>query len=177
MFDFLGLKNTIAKFGSELVSMRSQVETLHRQREDIINAPATREDVKAMVEKWSIGKSSEYTERLQLRMHEFVTHPETLQDARRINQRMNLFGRSEAQGDTGMYACPEFSDMAICFIMGPALIKSLHAAIDAMDWPFGGISLADRGKKIKEIDEKLEKLLKQESSLVNAANEAGVRLD
>jgi hypothetical protein len=177
MFDFLNLKKTLANFAGELVNLRSQIEILHRQREDIVNAPATREDVKAMVEKWASGRSVEYVKRLQFNMQEFVTHPKKLQDAQAIDNRMTLFGKSRQQGGLGMYPGPELEDMAICCLMGPSLIKSLHAAIDAMEnWPTDSMPMNGRAKKISELDDKLAKLVQQESSLVSAATDAGVHI-
>lgn len=177
MFDFLSLKKTLANFAGELGDLRSQIENLQRQREDIVNAPATREDVKSMVEKWAAGRSVEYVKRLQFNMHEFVADPKNLQDAQAIDNRMTLFGKSRQMGALGMFPGPELEDMAICCLMGPSLVKSLHAAIDAMEnWPAGSMPLNGRAKKIGELDDKLAKLVQQESSLVSAAADAGVRV-
>jgi hypothetical protein len=177
MFDFLGLKKTLANFAGELGGLRSQIETLQRQREDIVNAPATREDVKAMVETWAAGRSAEYIKRLQFNMQEFVIDPKNLQAAQVINGRMTLFGVSRQMGALAMFPGPELEDMAICCLMGPALIQSLHAAIDAMeDWPKGSLPMKGRAREISDLDDKIAKLVKQEFSLVSAAEDAGVRI-
>lgn len=177
MFDFLGLKKTLADFAGELGGLRTQIETLQRQREDIVNAPATREDIKAMVETWAAGRSAEYVRRLQFNMHEFVIDPKNLQDPQAISNRMTLFGKSRQLGALAMFPGPELEDMAICCLMGPALIKSLHTAIDAMeDWPKGSIPMSGRARKISDLDDKIAKLAQQESSLVSAAQDAGVRV-
>lgn len=177
MFDFFSLKKTLANFAGELGGLRSQIETLRRQREDVVNAPATREDVKAMIETWAAGRSAEYVKRLQFNMQYLVTHPKNLQDAQVVNSRMTLFGASRQLGGLGMFPGPELDDMAICCLMGPTLIKSLHAAIDAMeDWPKGSIPMSGRAQKISELDGKIAKLVQQESSLVSAAQDAGVHV-
>ncbi|MDO8320609.1 hypothetical protein [Rhodoferax sp.] len=177
MFDFLSLKKTLANFAGELGGLRSQIEILQRQREDIVNAPATREDVKAMVEKWAAGKSAEYVKQLQFNMQEFVTKPEHLLNAQTIENRMTLFGKSRQLGGLGMFPGPELDDRAICCLMGPALITSLHAAIDAMEnWPKGSIPMSGRAKKISDLDNKIDELSQKESVLVNAAKDAGVRV-
>lgn len=177
MFDFLSLKKTLANFAGELGGLRSQIENLQRQREDIVNAPATREDVKAMVEKWAAGKSAEYVKRLQFNMQEFVTQPKNLLDAQAVENRMTLFGKSRQIGEFAMFPGPELEDQVICCLMGPTLITSLHAAIDAMEnWPKGSIPMSGRAKKISDLDDKIAELSQKESVLVNAAKDAGVRV-
>lgn len=177
MFDFLSLKKTLANFVDELGGLRSQIEKLQRQREDLVNAPATREDVKAMVEKWAAGKSAEYVKRLQFNMQFFMNKPGKMLDAQVVENRMTLFGKSRQQGGDGMFPGPELEDQAICCLMGPALITSLHAAIDAMEnWPKGSIPMSGRAKKISDLDDKIAELSQKESVLVNAAKDAGVHV-
>lgn len=176
MFDFLNLKTTLSKFAGELSGVRAQIESLRQQREDLINAPATREDVKAMVEKWATGKAAQYVLRLQYNMTALITSPVNMQDDAVIESRMTLFGKSRQQGgEFTMFPGPELEDMAICCLMGPALIQSLMSAIDAMqNWPAGAVTLIGRAKKIKELDGTLAKLLQQEDSLVKSGVDAGV---
>jgi hypothetical protein len=178
MFDFLNLKKTLGNIVNELAGIRSQIEKLQRQREDIINAPATRDDVKAMIEKWTSGKSAQYILRLQFNLQMLITNPTKLTDETCIEQRMTLFGKSRQTGEHSMFPGPELEDMAICCLMGPTLVQSLHTAIDAMDnWPVGAIPLEGRDKKIRELDEKISKLVKQDVALTDSAQEAGVHLD
>lgn len=177
MFDFLGLKKTLSDVAGQVSELRSQIEKLQRQREDIATAPATREDVKAMVTSWVAGRSAEYVKRLQFNMQEIVSNPSDFQDENAVNGRMTLFGRTRQQGGLGMFPGPELEDMAICCLMGPALVKSLHETIDSMDnWPKGGIPMRDRAKEIQKLDEKISRLVEQESSIVSAAADAGVRI-
>lgn len=178
MFDFLSLKKTLSSFSSELGDLRTQIESHQRQIEDIVNAPATREDVKAMVTRWAAGKSGEYVKRLQFNLHEFICHPKNLQNEAAVESRMTLFGKSRQQGALGMFPGPELEDMAICCLMGPAVVAAMHAAIDAMqDWPEGAVPFAGRDKAISDLDNKLAALVKKEASLVSSAEEAGVRLN
>lgn len=178
MFDFLSLKKTLANFAGELGDLRSQIENLQRQREDIVNAPATREDMKAMVEKWAAGRSAEYMKKLGATIKGFAIDTGRLQVEQEINRSMTLFGTTRNLYPLGMHPGPELDDMAICCLMGTSLVKSLHAAIDAMEnWPAGSMPMSGRAKKIGDLDEKIAKLVQQKSSLVSAAADAGVRVD
>lgn len=177
MFDFLSLKKTLANFVDELGGLRSQIEKLRRQREDLINAPATREDVKAMVERWAAGKSAEYVKRLRISVQSFINKPVQLLDAQAVEKRMTLFVKSGQQFGAGIFPGYELEDQAICCLLGPALITSLHAAIDAMEnWPEGSIPMSGRAKKISDLDDKIAELSQKESVLVNAAKDAGVHV-
>lgn len=176
MFNFSSIKKMLSDAGTEIRQLRQQIEAAQRQREDIITAPATREDVKTMVEKWAGGRSAEYIKRLQFNIQEFVTDPKNLQDAQVVDCRMTLFGKSRQMGALGMFPGPELDDMAVCFLMGTPLVKALHAAVDAMDWPLGSLPMEGRAKKISELDAKIAALVQQESSLVSAAAEAGVQI-
>ena len=177
MFDFLSIKKTLADVGKQVSDLRSQIETLQRQREDIVSAPATRADVKEMVAQWVERKSTEYMRRLEFNLQEFVTHPKNLKCEKTVGHRMTLFGTTRQLGALTMFPGPELEDMAICCLFGPALITSLNTIIDAMEnWPAGGIPMRERGKKIKDIDAQIDKLMSQESALVSAAQEAGVQI-
>lgn len=177
MFDFLSIKKTLADVSNQVRKLRQQIETLQRQREDIINAPATRDDVKEMVAQWVEKKSTEYMRRLEFNLGEFITHPEKLKCENTVGHRMTLFGTTRQLGALTMYPGPELEDMAICCLLGSTLKTSLNATIDAMEnWPAGGIPMRERGKKITDIDTQIEKLMSQESALVGEAQEAGVQI-
>lgn len=178
MFDFLNLKKTLGDIVNQMSDIRSQIEKLQRQREDIINAPVTREDVKAMIGKWANKKSAEYLLRLQFNLQPLITDVANMASEEKVEQRMTLFGKSRQHGEFSMFPGPELEDMAICHFMGPALVQTLHASIDAMtDWPAGAVPLKGREKTIQDLDEKISKLMKMDTSLTDSAEEAGVRLD
>lgn len=178
MFDFLPLRKTLSTFVAEVASLRGDIERLQREREDIITAPATRQDMKAAVDRWVSGRAAEYVKKLRFNMGPLICKPESFKDPAVFDKRMTLFGTSRQLGgaDT-MFPGPELEDMAICALVGPALTKALHEAIDAMDWPENSRPMAGREDRLASIDSKLAKLVEQEEKLTAAARESGITLD
>lgn len=177
MFDFLPLRKTLSTFITELNSLRSQIERLQQEREDIINAPATRQDMKDAIERWASGRAAEYVKKLRFNMDPLIVKPERFKEQAVFDRRMTLFGASRQMGGDAMYPGPELEDMAICALVGPALIKSLHVAIDSMEWPDNSRPMAGREERVASIDAKLSKLVEQEEKLTAAARESGITLD
>jgi hypothetical protein len=178
MFDFSSLKKSVQSIAGQARDLRAQVENAKREREDITNAPVTREDVKAMVSAWAAGKSAEYVKRLHCNMQELIRDAKSLQDPKMIEHRMTLFGKTRQQGgEFTMFPGPELEDMAICCLLGPALVTALHAAIDRMDWPAGALPVAARVKAVNKLDAQIAELVAQEAELVTTARQAGIVIE
>ena len=177
MFNISLFKKSIGDFAAQLRAVRRQIEELQQLRENVTNAPSTREDVKSMVAAWAARKSDEYILRLRFNMGRFVTNAMALQDPAEVERGMTLYGKTRQLGGAHtMFPGPELEDMAICCLLGPQIVKTLHAAIDAMDWPSNSQPLADRARKISDIDARLSKLIQEEQDLVSAAAEHGVQI-
>jgi hypothetical protein len=176
MFEnLLSFKKSVASLAADVQKVRDAIEKLQQQREEVATAPATREDVKAMVEQWITGKAALYLKKLRFNMDEFIANPrQALADPVQIENRMSLFGKSRQLGEYAMYPGPELQDEAMSLLFGPHLVKAMHVAIDAMEWPPNALPLAGRAERLAELDEKISKLSAEEAEVVAEARNAGV---
>lgn len=169
-FDFSFLKKSAGDVVANVRSARKQIEQLKRDREDIANAPLTKDDVKGMLKGHIAAQSKKYQGALGHQVLELargcnVVNPEGDRHAITFaNTRDATFG-------------PMLLDRAFCGLFGTALYDSLAAMIDAMAWPAGSRPIQGREDALAEIDKRLKKLIEQEQSFVSAAAEVGLRID
>jgi hypothetical protein len=169
MFDLSFLKKSVAALTQERTKLLQAIEQLQREREDILTAPATREDIKAMVSTWCADRAGKYRAQLFTALSPFIRKPKLAHSDNGLNV-FTLFG---AQGS--QLAGPVLSDMAICALFGPALVKAVHESIDAMqDWPANALPWKGRTERVEGIDKKLADLIANEADIVAQARSAGI---
>jgi hypothetical protein len=168
MFDISFLKKSVASIGQQNKKLSADIEMHQRKREDIINAPATKEDLKAMVAAWCQERSGKYAEHLSAALGIFIRKPALMADQNRV-AKFTVFG---AQGS--YLPGPALNDMVLCSLFGPALVTALHASIDAMEWPANALPIAGRAKQVEDLDARIGKLTKEQAELVAEARDAGV---
>lgn len=171
------LKDSLESFGADFRKHATEIAQLREERAELARARPTRDEVKAMLTQWAARRSSDYLERLQFNLGDLLKDHEVLGNAAQIEQRVSLFGKSRVLGGLGMFPGPELEDMAICFLLGPQLVKALHAAVDAMPWPANSMSAADRTRRIEAIDKKLARMTKEHDELVVQARAYGVDVE
>jgi len=172
-FDFSFIRKSVQSLSSQVTDLRAQIAKLTAERAAILAAPASREDVKAMVTSWAKDRASEYITSLQMNMAFFVKYADKLADPATVRQRMTVFGASQQLG-SGFESGPSLNDKAVCALFGAALIDGVHAAIDRMQWPDGALPLEGRQKRVQEIDRALSTLVAEEAEIVSSARSAGV---
>jgi cell division protein FtsB len=173
MFDLSFIKKSVASLAQQVQQLRTDIEKLQREREDILTAPATRDDIKTMAAAWCEERSAKYGVLLRGSLQVFIRKPALMQDRAKVAERMTCFG-SVGQLN-GIIPGPGLTDMAMCALLGPALVKSLHATIDAMeDWPANALPMAGRSERVDALDKKITKLTREESDMVAEARAAGV---
>lgn len=169
MFDLSFLKKSVTALTQERAKLLNAIEELQREREDILNAPATRDDIKAMVSAWCADRAGKYLPQLSNALSPFIRKPKLIHGDGGMHS-FTLFG---AQGN--QLAGPVLSDMMICALFGPALVKALHETIDATpEWPANALPWKGRTERIAAIDKKLEALIASEADIVAQARSAGV---
>lgn len=174
--NFLSFKKSLQSLAAEVHEHRGAIEALQRERETVLAAVPTRDEVKAMLAGWWARRNAEYVKRLQHHMtQQLLQKPEKLRDPGAVDQWMTLFGKTRMQGALAMQPGPELEDMAICSLLGSELmLKSLDAAVDAMEWPANCMSLEKRTKRVAEIDAELGQLTNEQAELVAAGRQAGI---
>jgi hypothetical protein len=166
MFDFLGLKKSIDGLTGQLAGLRSQAESLKREREELHLAPATKEDVIAAFCARIDEVGASYPADLQRAAGVYFAGREL------ASLKTQGLGFLLPQANYGMNSAAMMSGLA--FLLRDDLKAGITRAINALDWPAGAVNLAERSKRLSKLDSEIAKLEKEEADLRDHAAKAGI---
>lgn len=127
-FDFQFFAKSLKGFAAELSQVRNNIETLEREREDILYAPACRSDVIAGMTAWVERRCVEYAGYLGKVVGPLINVPGAVTDPAQVDARLR---------NSGLYGGRiEFHhievDLAMAGLFGNLLKESLQKTIDAL---------------------------------------------
>lgn len=168
-FDFKSLRRSVEGVEKKLQDMHTEVEDLRRQRERTLSAPASKEDLKAMLSAWVASAGENYRKSLQETLQKFRNpRNATPQDVARgmsLTGALLPFGEALRQQDV---------DQALCALFAPLLNKALLDEVDNMEWPAHSITTAERNATVARLTERIDQLDQEIRDLTTAAEEAGI---
>lgn len=171
--DLLGLRKGAQDFAARMRAVRTKIEQLRREREDILTAPACRADVKEFFASWIEGARDRYACQLRNYAKSITLSPQQLQSADVVKNYGGVCALPIHGGNT-----PSAMDTAIAALLGPMLQKSLFEAVDSIEWPGPeGLPMADRAHRITALDREIERLLAEEKELASVANELRLSIE
>lgn len=178
MFNFGLIRKTLSDYAKALRDIRLEIESLERQREDLLFTPASKTDVRVAMRAWVDGNRSRYVSLLQKDFAVLANSRKQLEDPSAVAQRMAINPLVETP-PTSMHVVRERAgiDFAVCGLFGDALLKSIDAVLDGMQWPDNALSNSDRVSKLNELDAKLERLKAEEQKMVDVATKEGLVVD
>ena len=174
MFDFVNIKKSLANYGNTLKKLQLEIEALHREREDVAFAPPTRADAKAAMAAWVSTQAAAYRASITVGVTELALSAAAIEDPKRFNEvvsRLPLVHKRAYGPVDGPV------DLAICALMGDALVNAFDGVLAQMAWPAGALTAVDRKRRLEQIDARLVELLEGERKMIAAAAEAGVHID
>lgn len=171
-FDFSAIRKSVQGLAGQASALRAQIETLKREREDILHAPVARKDMQLMIERWIDRRKDDYLAQLRVTLESAFANPDQAQDHGRANHKMTLVGVPSYQ--EGLTEGGRAVEGALCTFFGDNIKHGLEKAFKAMDWPEGGLPFKERCEAIKKLDVKIGDLSKQEADLVTTARSAGI---
>lgn len=173
-FDFQFFAKSLKGFAAELSQVRNNIETLEREREDILYAPACRSDVIAGMTAWAERRRVEYAGHLEKILRTFINVPGAVSDPAQVDAQLRTTGLSGDQ--IGLHHIEV--DLAMAGLFGNLLKDSLQKTIDALPWPANaGLPMSQRDGEVAKIDAQLIKLRATEAKLVNDAKSAGINVE
>lgn len=174
IFNFSTLRKSLQDFSAQVHSLRADIERLQRQREDVLSAPAAKADVKAIFNDWFVQREKDFTEMWSGHLTGVFRKPGNFKDPARAAQHLAVFA---VQRNANNGADLKSMDIALCALFGAALKPQLWKMIDAVDLPNEGLPLAERARKIEDLDAQLDRLKAEEAELVQAAAQARIVID
>lgn len=158
-------------------AIRRDLEVARREREDVQCALTCRADVKAILARWIDSCHDRYEERLQASLTTMLRKPRHFDDLESQTSR-SLLGVLSVQPNAGNLADARSLDVALMALMGSQLKPAVLAMVDSMEWPGPeGLPLAERERKLAELDKRIAKLERDEAELMALAASHRVILD
>lgn len=164
MFNLADLRQSVLSIAAKIRDMRSRIEKLKREREDVANAPASKADVKAMIAEWVHARGAAYQPALRKFMEPYIRSAANKAPMGLLN---SAVGRDAVPNVGGM-------DTVLCGIFGQAVLDALFREIDAMEWPAEGLPMEKRAAKVAALDKQISELMQQEQQLTTDARAAGI---
>lgn len=170
MFDFLpNIKKGIAEISSGVKSLRKEIETKKRQREDLMTAPISRKELADSLCAMVDTQAQAYIRRLELAtnflrntpLHDFGSGAFDI-----IGTRGNSSSANDLPRENAMW------------LLGDLLKQRIRDAVDVMDWPDSPIKLSrvERIKAIEKLDAEIAELREREKAIMHEAHAAGINL-
>lgn len=172
MFDFMKIKTAITGIGEHMAGLRTELETLKRQREELVAAPGTKACMIAIFHANIDETAAKYTGRLQRVIEQSLGHGTDMHNG--PNGRPQLGPLTLARENFTAPCTPADIENALFFVLQPTMKTAVADAINAMPWPADAQPLAGRAAEIAKLDKKIAALEKSEQDLRHDAAAAGV---
>ena len=168
--DFSFLRKSREQLIEKREKMFADLEDLRRQRDRVLSAPGSKEDLKAMLGDWVASNSGKYRAQLRETLLKFTRSPRSMTPHDLVNV-MSLAGPPSTYGEAVATANV---DQALCGLFGPLLKTALVEEIDGMEWHSHSLTAVERQAQADDLDKRITDLQKEINALNAAAEEAGV---
>jgi hypothetical protein len=174
-FDFLGLRKSLQSIADATTDLSRQIQVLRDERLQIQTAFAAKSDVRAAVVAWADSQASAFRPRFAEAVQKLAGHPSLLAggpDA--FNESAFVFaglGVTPAQPHEAITS--KVLDTVLFALLKDRVMPHLLAAVEAAEWE-EGLTLAERTRRLAEIDALLAKRTAELKSLQEEANSLGV---
>ena len=173
LFDFSLIRRSVTSLGSKIKTMQNELADLYRQREAVLSAPASKDDLKSMLSDWVGAQGEKYQASLRNTLSLFTRNPRNLTPIE-LARVMSISGAAQPLGDA---IRTQDVDQALCALFGPMLQAALLEQVDKVEWPANTMTKAQREAEAEKLTERIEALEKETKELISAAEEAGVNWD
>lgn len=175
-FDFKSIKSWLSDYAGQLKKIRTDIDELELQRENVLFAPPVQADVRAALVSWVEGQRGTYQDALKKNLTGLVSNRHTIENPERFSKFMLHMPFMRPASTVGGLNNGD-NDRAICGLFGDVLIKSIDATLSQIEWPKDGMGAVDRTRRLAELDKKLEALRAEERSFVAAASDTGINVE
>lgn len=178
LFDFGKFTSALTGFSRTLQDVRSKIELIDRQIEDVAFAPVAKSDIKAAMATWLDSRSDRWRNAFAEKMGAMANQPESLGGGdhavfAEFMRRSSLPVISEHNG----YFHPDGVQDMLAALLGKQMVEHVNRLVDELPWPEGGISASERIERLAKLNAQREKLLADERSLVAEAERVGLSAD
>lgn len=169
VFDFLGLKKSIADIGVQAHTLRADLEAAKRERDEIAAAPVPRSELADVLCQWVDKIGDEYPASLA----NAVRH---LRDDAEADP-MTRISAPALLTCSGAGSDQVIRPAVLCYLLNDAIKDGMRRAVEEMPYPAAeGLPRAERLKKLEALDKRIAKLEDDLLELHRQADAAGIKL-
>ena len=155
------------------IDTRDRREVVRRKRDALRARPADRSDIKTMMTAFIREQRAQYIAKLGANLAPFARNPENIRlDA----QRKRLLTIVGVAAPGAEFINAKDADGALCALFGEQLVAAMNTALDDCTFPEAGLSMVERDRELKKLDDQLAELDSELQALIGAANEAGITI-
>lgn len=156
-----GLRSVVSDSRGSLKAMQDRIEALRREREDLLSAGLSKDDVLVLLDRWMEESTAGFVLRLQGQLDVLRRRGMEAQD------RLSIFHGPLMVPERGAGAT-SFRGMqeALLCLLGEPLRAGLREAVQSMEWPESGPPLAVREARLVAIAAELEGLEREEAEIL-----------
>lgn len=171
LFDFTSLKKGLSEFTSSLRDTSKRIEALKREREDIEAAPIGRDDIRAYFLKIIESRGQSHLDAIARHVA-----PLRAKNLQRLDdpQHVQYAGVLSISTVGSPSATPQSLEAALCLLLKPQLTEAIGRIVDGLDLPSNAMPIAERARRLEQIDAALDVLVAEELALVATARGAGI---
>lgn len=175
IFDFGKLKSALSGYTDSLAEIRSKIEILDREIEDVTFAPVSKDDFKAALAIWIESRRNRWSSAWVEKFSGLAARPESFGqgDHAMFFDMMRRQPLATISEHNGLFHPDGVQDMLIG-LMGDQVGAALQRAVDDLPWPEGGIPAAERAQRLATLSAQRERLVREEGELVSVAEQVGL---
>lgn len=178
LFDFGKFTSALTGYTETLQDVRSKIELIDRQIEDVTFAPVAKSDMKAAMVNWLDSRRDRWSKAFAEKVGAMANQPETFGcgDHAMFAEVMRRGPLPVISEHNGHFHPDGVQDM-LAALLGKQMVEHMNRLVDELPWPEGGISASERIERLAKLNAQREKLLADERSLVAEAERVGLSAD
>ena len=175
MSEFAGLYSKLRKAAEavkgEITALDTKISALNSERQSLLDAPVSKEDFMEYVRADIAARAQGYQGALKRwrRKNEFNSFAQLERRLKQGGACAFPYLNGEHPIDGTLMDAP-----AMYWLFGEQIAVRFADAIDCFDWPAETVSIADRRKRVGEIDEELDTLVDKRDALAADLIKAGI---
>jgi hypothetical protein len=174
---FDAFKSTLTKYSDTLKGVRSEIDRIEVEIENVMFAPIAKEDVQSAFRSWVSREGIEWRRLLGDRLASLQEQPIVLNDPDRLAKSMHdhgflMLGAKPGAGQ--VFFEPRLLQRSLIGMFEEPISKAIESALDGLEWKPGAIKLKDRQEQLQTLNQKLAELKTKEAELVSQAREVGI---
>lgn len=178
LFDFGKFTTALTGYTETLQTVRSKIEQIDRQIEDVTFAPVAKSDIKAMFSAWLDSRRDRWCKAFTEKIGTMAHKPERFSggDDAAFAEMMRRAALPTWSEHNNHFHPDGVQDM-LMGLFGDQVSEHITRLVDELPWPEGCLTAGERIERLAKLNAQREKLVADERDLVATAERVGLSAD